>query len=120
MISGYGIRTALLAVSLVACAVAQEAGRSALASADSLPASRAEHAPLPAVSEPVAARSLAVWPANQRESIHQFLNQRMGDWCRRLKLEDWQVALVMSRRDSLRPQDPGQDPVGQKEEVSGN
>ena len=42
---------------------------------------------------------------NAREQAHvaeRFVNERLSIWTKRLNLEDWQISIIMTRRDDLK------------------
>ncbi len=82
------IQATTLALVLVVLAPAQDASRSP---------SRTE-----ARSESVTL-ARGGFSEGEQPSIESFLNERVGYWRQRLKLEDWHLAVVISRRDMLRP-----------------
>lgn len=45
--------------------------------------------------------------SEQRYYADRFLNGRLGYWRKQLKLDEWQVSIVMVRRDNLRPKTLG-------------
>ena len=105
MVISNGTRAALTALSLVVPGFAQEAGRAGAlepAFEGSYPASRIERSELRPASPPLARRVIPLLRADEHGSIERFLNDRVEYWCKRLKLEDWRVALVTTRRESLR------------------
>ena len=92
MILRGGIRTTLLGLTLVLAASAQDASRSSIRSD-----SRSE-----SVSPP-----RSQFSEDQQPAIESFLNQRAAYWRQRLQLDNWRVAVVMTRREILRPKTLG-------------
>jgi hypothetical protein len=48
-----------------------------------------------------------ITPREQSEFVDQFVHERLALWRQRLKLENWQIAIVMIRRSNLKPKTLG-------------
>jgi hypothetical protein len=89
------LKTVLLALTIAGSALAQSAGRAEVGLTAPAPTG-----PLTAASANLEERSVS--PSDQHGYTDRFLNDRLSYWCKHLKLEEWQVSVVMVRRDALR------------------
>lgn len=112
------LNIALLALAITGSAFAQSSGTAELgpnpaAAAEpqtSVTASLAQRSELshrPPAVEFSRRTADPVSPSEQRSYTDRFLQDRLGYWCKHLKLEEWQVSIAMVRRDSLRPKTLG-------------